>query len=342
MTATTHSRTTRFAGVAPGRGTFPMAANMLILAGTIVCRDAGGRAVSGIDDNNAFPAMGKASSNFDNRTTAPEGGGAGAINCEVEYGVFGWAFTGTTPVGGQVVYVVDNQTVSLDSDSGTRGIAGYVTYTEGTTCYVLMGPTVAGQIVIAASEASQLDTAQADIDALQADALSAQSFIPIPITSWLDGGAPLAAFVDGSVNGVALVDSKAVGFRFNPVGQDTSTLSTSIAMPPDLDDAASVVLHVLAFRIGSSDTTTVLVGNAFFQEVGAAHTADTDAITVDSAALNAATTVVGEYTLTVAGADVPPAPCALTLTLAPSSALDADDLVIVGTWLEYTRKLLTS
>ena len=342
MTATTHPRNTDFKGVYPARGTYGVAANTLILRGTMVALDSDGRACVATDDNHAHAAVGKASATFDNRTTAPEGGAADAIYAEVEFGVFGWAFTGTTPKPGQVVYAVDNQTVSLDSDSGTRGLAGYVSQVIGTTCYVLMGPTVVGQIVIAASEAAQLDTAQTNIAALQVDALSAQSFIPIPLMSWTDAGAPLIAFVDGSANGVGLHDSEGFGFRFNPVGQDTSTLVTSVALPPDLDDAANVVLHVLAARVGASDTTAVLSGSAFFQAAGVAYTADADAITVDSAALDAATTVVGEYTLTIAAADVPAAPCSVTLTLAPSSALDADDLIIFGTWIEYTRKLLTA
>lgn len=327
MTAATTERDTRFTGLAPSVGDYPMAANELILRNTIVCSNASGELVAGVDGE-GFHALGRAAATFDNRTSAPSGGDAGAINGHVEFGVFGWVLSGTEPVAGDRLYVVDNQTVSLDSDSGARGIAGYAVYTEGTTCFVHMGPTVVAQAI----ELAELVT----------DATSAQAFIPVPITAWTDGGAPLAAFADGTVNGLQLADSEALGFRFNPVGEDTTVLSTSVAMPPDLDDAHDVVLHVMAFRVGSADTTAVLVGGAFFHTVGAAHTADADAITVDSAALAAATTVVTEYTLTIAAADVPAAPAALTLTLAPSAALDADDLVIVGTWIEYTRALRAS
>jgi hypothetical protein len=346
MSATTVERTKRFAGLVPGRGTLSAAANKLFLKGTIVQIDAAGRATPGVDGN-GFHAAGVASSTFYNRTTDPSGGGADAIDVEVEYGVFGFYFTGTTPEPGQTVWVVDNQTVSTDSDTGARGVAGVCLEVRDdqagvAQCYVWMNPAVAELFSDDSALSTAVTTAQTDIDALQADALTAQAFIPIPIFTWLDGGAPMAAFVDGSVNGTQLTDSEAAGFRFNPVGQDTSVLSTSVPLPADLDDAADIVLHVMCFRVGSSDTTTVLAGNAFFQTVGAAHTADADAITVDSAAIDAATTVVEEVTLTIAAADVPAAPCTLTLTLAPSAALDADDLVIVGTWLEYTRALLTA
>lgn len=348
MTATTQYRMTPTAGEYPHRGTLEVAANTLCLGGTIACVNSDGRTTPGALDA-GLAAIGKYSHTSANLTTSESGGAAGAVSADIEYGVFGWAYSGTAPKPGQVVFVLDNQTVTIDSNAGARGIAGYCAELVDGLCWVYMGPTVAGQIVIAAAEAADLDQAQTDIntaeaaiDALEADALSAQCCIPIPITSWLDGGAPVAAFVDGSVNGVALVDSEGVGFRFNPVGDDASVLSTSVALPADLDDAADVVLHVAACRIGSSDTTTVLSGTAFFQTMGAAYDADADAITVDSAALDAATKVVTEYTLTIAAADVPAAPGVLTITIAPSSALDADDLVIFGTWIEYTRKLRTA
>jgi hypothetical protein len=319
-----------------------------LIGGTIAVVNSDGNVQAPVDGD-GFNACGILVADVDNRATTELGGGAGAVNAAVNYGTFGVGYTGTAPKPGQVVFVVDNQTVSIDSDSSQRGIAGLCVEQRNGMAYVAMGPQVVGMIAIAAAEAADLDQAQTDIntaeaaiDALEADALSAQAFIPIPLTSWLDGGAPMAAFVDGSVNGVALVDSEVVGFRFNPVGEDTSVLSTSVALPPDLDDAADVVLHVAAARIGAADTTTVLSGGAFFQTMGAAYDADADAITVDSAALAAATKVVTEYTLTIAAADVPAAPAVLTLTLAPSAALDADDLVICGTWIEYTRKLRTA
>lgn len=348
MTATSTYRATPWAGEFPHRGTFAVAANTFCLGGTIACVDADGRTTPGAL-NAGLNAVGKYGHHVANLTTSESGGAAGAVDADIQYGIFGWLYDGTVPEPGQVVFVLDNQTVTIDSNAGARGIAGYCAELRDGLCWVLMGPTVVGQIVIAADVEADLDQAETDIDnletvvdALEVDSLSAQCFVPIPLTSWLDGGAPMAAFVDGSVNGVALVDSEVVGFRFNPVGEDTSVLSTSVALPPDLDDAADVVLHVAAARIGAADTTTVLSGAAFFQTMGAAYDADADAITVDSAALAAATKVVTEYTLTIAAADVPAAPAVLTLTLAPSAALDADDLVICGTWIEYTRKLRTA
>lgn len=341
MASATRYRLKDFAGLTPARGTEPVAANTLLVGGTMVCRNASGYIQAPVDGD-GFNVVGILAEDVDNRTTTDLGGGAGAKDATIEYGVFAMGYTGTLPKSSQVVYSVDNQTVSIDSDSAGRGIAGIVSEVRDGVVYVLFSPVIAGMITIEAAVAADVVQAQADIDALEADALSAQELIQIPLTAWTDSGGPLVAFNDGVANGLALVDSEALGIRFNPVGEDTSTLVTSVALPADLDDAEDLVLHVLAFRVGSADTTTVLSGSAFFQVPGAAHTADADAIAADSAALNAATTVVQEVTLTMAAADVPAAPASVTITLAPSSALDADDLVITSTWLEYTRKLRTA
>jgi hypothetical protein len=343
MASTTSYRCTQTA--LGNRVTLPVAANMLCLGGTIACVDADGRTTPGAL-NAGLAAVGKYEFTVSNLSASSTGGAAGAVDAEIISGIFGWLYDGTAPKPGQIVFVLDNQTVTLDSNSGARGIAGYCSELREGLCWVEMGPTVAGQIVIAAAEAADLDQAQLDIDAaeadvddLEADAARADSVVAIPLSSWLVDGAPAAAFADGTVNGLALVDSEMVALRVNPSADVAlPVLSTSVAMPQDLDDAADVVLHVMACRIGSADTTTVLQSNAFFQTAGAAYDADADAITADTVALDAATKVVAEYTTTIAAADVPAAPANMTLTITPSAALVADDLAICATWLEYTRK----
>jgi hypothetical protein len=347
VTATAIERLTPYAGIVPTKGTLPIAADTLILAGTIVCVNGDGRAVPGVDGE-GFAAVGKAVSTVDNRTEAPSGGAAGAEDIEIDFGVHGWAFTGTTPEPGQVVFVVDNQTVSVDSDSGQRGIAGYVSEVVGSTCYVQMGPTTAGQIVIASAEAADLDQAQIDIDAVEArlddletDALSVQHMIPIPLSSWrvASDGSAIPGFTDTTTDGYSLVNSEALGIRIN---DDTlAAWATSVVLPPDLDDAEDITFHVLGFRVGAADTTVVMTVGAFFQTVGAAHNASSDA-GGNTTAFDAATNVVSEETLTILAAAVPAAPAVMTLTMVPSVALDDDDLVVLGTWIECTRKLRTS
>lgn len=338
----------RFAGQYPTRGTFGVKANTLIKRGWTLCVDAAtGYAEPGAVDA-GHNAAGIASSNYDNRTTAPSGGAAGAIDAEVEYGVFGRAINGTEPKPGDTVFVYDNEAITLDSNSNARGVAGSVVEVRDSIAYVYFGPHVVGLVALAAVDQANIaqlqvdvDAAEVDIDALEADALTAQAQISIPITSWrVSTGAAIPAFSDGVADGFALVDSEALGLRIND--DSTTIFTTSVAMPQDLDDTADVVVHLLGFRVGAADTNACVTIGAFFQTVGAAHTADTNC-GGDSSTFGAATTVVSEETLTIAAADVPAAPCNLTLTMVvKNTTLADDDLVIVSTWLEYTRKLLTA
>lgn len=317
MTATVTARNTDGTTRAPSMGTYPIAANTLILKGTIVTLNASAEATPGVDGE-GFNMVGTAVSTVDNRTTAPSGGGAGAEDIEVTFGVEGWFFAEGTPLAMQRVYVVDNQTVSTSSAGGTRGVAGFVTEVRddifGTPqTYVHSGPSVTA-----------------------AAATSLQGVIAIPVSDVrLATGAVLPAFSDDSADGLALVNSEAFGIRFNNGVFDD--MATSVALPDDVDSTMDMTLHVLGFRIGGADPTAVLTFEAFFQEVGSAHTADSDA-GGDTTPFDGATTIVTVETLTLAAADIPDSPSGLTLTIVAEAALDADDLVVVGMWLEYTRK----
>jgi len=345
MTAATTPQNKTFVGDYPRSGSPAQAADTLILRHTLVSVDSSGRAnpyAESTDGSASLNVLGIAKATFDNRTTAPEGGGAGAIRTEVEFGVWEFAYSGTAPDPGEVLWALDNQTVTLTSTcttgGGTRGLAGYCVSTDTVrgTCRVLLGPTVVGQIVIAASEASQLDTAQADILELQTDAESAACEKEIPLGSGrLATGAAIAAFTDGSVDGFQLADSEGFGIRFNP--SVLTALAFSVDIPADADDAEAIVLHAKGCRIGAADTTTVLAVGAFAHETGDAHTADADA-GGNTSAFDGATTVITDETLSFA-AGVLPAGSTVSLTVAPSAALDADDLLLLGLRLVYTRKM---
>lgn len=341
MAALTLERLTRFAGLVPARGTFPIAANVRIFKGSMVAIDVSGRArPAGTIASGALSALGKASATYDNRTGSELGGGAAAVDVEVEYGVFEWTPDVTDPpTGPGVVFMVDDQTVSDDNDTDARGIAGFVSEINNGRAYVWMGPHIVGMIAIAASEAAQLDTAQTDIAALEVDALSSQAFVHVPIKNFslAANGAPLIVFNDGVADGLDYDEGQS--YRFNP--GSTAAIGVTVPMPPDLDATENVVLHMLASRVGAADTTAAVTVAAFFQTVAAAHDADANAGGATGAAAGA-TTVVSELTRTILAADVPAAPCALSFSLVPTAALDADDLRIHAVWIEYTRALRVS
>lgn len=354
MTALSIERLTDFAGLTPSRGTFGIKANKRIFKGALVGLDSAGRAMPGDTiANGCLAGVGKASATYDNRTGSELGGSADACDVEVEYGVFG--FKSATGGGddiaaddvGKVCYVVDDQTVALTNGSDTRGIAGFITEVRAGVVYVYMGPHVAGMIVIAASEASQLDDAQADILALQVDAATANAYVPIPLTSFVDAdGDPLAKFVSaGSPTfGFALADSEALCLRWNNDATPGTALC-QISLPPDLDDGEDALLEFLCSKSGATvgDATT-LTCTAFLVASGNLHDADANAGGVTDALVgNAAAKTTDTLTLTIAAADIPAGAHSMTFTVTPTAGtLGTDDLMIHSVRLRYTRKIQTS
>lgn len=180
MTATTTFRMTQASGLVPSKGTYGCATNVLILGGTMVSVDADGRADVITNGQNI---CGVAVATIDNRTTAPEGGAADALKCDVAYGVHGFAYDGTAPEPGDVVYALDNQTVTLDSNSGVRGVAGYCSELREGLCWVYISPVVSGEIAAGRIQHRQLVVDESDITAAAAtETLSIGAVLPANAT----------------------------------------------------------------------------------------------------------------------------------------------------------------
>lgn len=324
MTATTTVILPKFAGNYPARLTLPIAADTLIIKGTQVAKDAAGRAVMSTDGD-GFPVMGKASATFDNRTGSEAGGAAGALDAEIECGIFGRKIDGTTPQPGDIVFAVDNQTVSLDPDGGARGKAGYVHEVQGTIAYVYQAP----EAVISAADV--------DLAVVEADLARENAHFDIPISAFriYSSGLVAGAWVDGGDDGI---DSTAEshGLRWNP--GSTVAFAASLNLPPDIAAGSPITIHLLGCRVGADDATAAITCGVFFRVPGAAFNADADA-GGDSSAFDGATTVVTEETLVVAAGDVPDAaPASMLLTVVPTAALNADDLILHGVRCTYTRE----
>lgn len=297
----------RFAGQIPGKGSFGIAANTLLYKGQTVTQDSAGRAaVPGAGQN----ALGISSSTFNNRTGAPSGGAADAMIAEVEYGVFGRAYIGPAPRTGQVVYVVDNQTVSLDP-TGSRGIAGVCSETKNGYCYTFMGP-----VAIAIAEA--LQGAQA---------------IDLPLGSFrLSTGAAIPAFASNSADGFVLDASEGFGIRIN---DDSTTIFVNQArLPESVPAGSTLTLHVLASRVGAADAAAAtLTPHVFRNREGAAYDAGSDLVTGDFGLLSGATKVVTELTKAIDQNSGAQAGDVLSVTLVAAAGLANDDAIIHAVWI---------
>ena len=364
--ASTDTKATVTYGPYPRIGTYPVAANTLLYKGCMIALDSSGRAVNYEDDGNGYNVVGVARLEVDNRTTAPSGGGAGAMSIDVEFGVFEFAYNGSAPVPRTVVYAYDNDTVSATATSavsGFRGVAGVVIQTDSTagTCRVFISAWTQDMADMAASltaleaevgdytggggaeadVATGVVQAETDVIALELDANTAAYEISLSAPQeWrLSTGAAIPAFNDGVADGIALDDSEAVGLRIND--DSTTTFMTSVKIPDDVDDTAALTLHVRGYRTGTTDTTTTLTVAAFAHETGDVHTDDADAGGSTTAFDHATADTITEETLAFA-AGVLPAGSNVSLTFTVDANLDDDDLVILDAWLVGTRVQHTS
>lgn len=187
----------------------------------------------------------------------------------------------------------------------------------------------------------------ASVADLYASARSTQAQVNVPLaTGILAAGTPMAAFADNAASqpGVTLVDSKAVGIRWNNAATQVAVWY-NVPLPQELDDTADIVIHALVSKTGATvgDAVT-LTYTAFFQTVAALHDADTDCGGVSDALVgNATAKTVTELTRAIAAADVPPAPCGLSFSIKPTNGLlGTDDAIVSAIWIEYKRKPLTS
>jgi len=214
-------------------------------------------------------------------------------------------------------------------------------------CVHPFAATAAGSISIAdAGGFTSTATVEAALQEIYQHIASAQAIINLPLGAWTEqDGTALADFADGdSTTPGWSAGDEGFGIRWNNHA-NPDPISTSVPYPPDLDASADVVLHVLAAKVGATvgDAVTWLV-EAFENIDAALYDADTDFGGTSSAMTgDAATKTCQEETLTLAAANITGSPGVLTLTLQPTDGtLGTDDVIVLGVWLEYTRKILTS
>lgn len=250
---------------------------------------------------------------------------------------------------GTVLYGADHGMVS-DASSGTaQGIAFEVGADNQHIRVAIWSvkSTTAGTVSVAdAGGFTSEVTAEACLMEIYQHLLSEQAFLNLPLGAWTEqDGTALADFAAGSfaVPGWNAGD-ECFGIRWNDHA-NPDPISTSVPIPPDLDDSADVIVHIAAAKVGATvgDAVTFTI-EAFNNVVGAAYDADDDFGGASSAMTGDATTkTVQEETLTLAATNVAAAPCVLSLTLQPTDGtLGTDDVIVLGVWLEYTRKCLTS
>ncbi len=230
---------------------------------------------------------------------------------------------GATHIG-STCYIKDDETVSSSSATNTRSVAGMVLAVRSTGVLVLHGLGVQG----ATGASGNPGDFEVNV-ALESGHLAA--------------GTPLAAFADGDsvTPGLALDNSEAGGVRWNNHATPAAVFKT-VPLPTDIDEAEDLVVEILASKTGATDAddTTFTVG-AFFHTVGALRDADANAGGATSAMVGTATSkTVQRVTLTIAAADVPAGPFAVTLSVKPTDGtLGTDDVTVPSVKIMGARSL---
>jgi hypothetical protein len=206
--------------------------------------------------------------------------------------------------------------------------------------YQVLSTTAATVSVADTGSFTAATTVEAALAEIYQHLKSAQGFIPVPLTSLREvttNDIPNAA----GNGGVLATDSTPTleytngdtdsCLRVLWAASNADPVCFQVPLPPDLNDAADVVIHFRAAMAGATDTP-VLSADCFFNE------GDTK-VEDDSAAVTG--TTFAEYTITVAAADVPAGAQTLSCELTPG-AHTTDTLSLTALWIEYTRTILTS
>lgn len=340
---------------------FPMAASEKIFGGALACVNAAGYALEG-SDTAGLIFQGIAMSQEDNSS-----GGNGDKSVVLRRRGLALVNMGTAISQANVgdnVFLVDDQTVDLTANVTNHIFCGVIAkYVTTLLAWIDIEPAIkqadvathiadgtgahAASAISYADSGTFTDADEVDeaLDEIYQHLLSAQGMIPIPTPVFSAAGVALAAFSDGAsdVPGYC-VTAKGLGIRWNNHAAPLA-VGAKVIVPPDADVTANMVLNILAAKTGATagDATKFTVG-AYNNDVGEAYDfdstfgGDTGAMTGDATAKT-----VQHVTLTLALANLTAYPAAIELTIKPKDGtLGVDDVIMLGAWITYTKKVLTS
>ncbi len=224
-----------------------------------------------------------------------------------------------------------------DTSSGTAFFKALEAATAaGDIVEVILHPgvsTTAATVSIAdAGTYTTTTTVEAALQEVYAHLLNAQNFIGIPLATLLEGdGTNVVGTLDEATTPVldmANGDTDS-GLVLTWAASNSDPVVFQVPLPPDLNVAADLVVHLRAKSGGATDTP-VIASDAYFNEG--------DTKVEDASATLGAT--YEEKTITIAAADIPAGAQTLTVELTPG-AHTTDTVVLSALWIEYTKTLLS-
>lgn len=267
-------------------------------------------------------------------------GGNSATETTVYFGPFTGNFSvkgvdgsGNSAVAvGDAIYYVDADTPKLSKKaSGYFFGFAMATVNSGSTATIEVAHVDAGAWT---GTVNTGDIATGAVTAAKLSTTLKTGFIPVPLTSVREvvsnnitnaagnGGllasdtTPIFEFTNGDTDSA---------LRLRWAASNSDAIVFQVPLPPDLDDASNVEVHLRAAMAGATDTP-VISADSYFNE------GDTK-VEDDSAALSAS---IAEKTISIDAGDVPSGAQTLTVELTPG-AHTTDALHLYAIWVEYTR-----
>jgi hypothetical protein len=333
----------------------PVGASKTIYAGGLVALDGSTRYAEAASDASGKIFAGVA------REYVANGAVAAAVTVVVHRrGLFLFAISScaTTDVG-KAVFVVDDQTVGLSTEVSNAIFVGVIAKRESaTSCWVDILPAYnmsdvaahiadtsaahAASAVSIADAGSFTSTAQVEaaLQEIYQSLVSIQGFVPLTLMQWREVSS--MAVGNAAANGGLLAsDTTPILQPINGAtdgcqelvwaASNNDPIATTVALPPDLDDTADLVLHTRIVSGGTTDAVGFTV-DTWFNEG--------DTKVSDTSETNQTATWAEKIT-TIAAADVPAGAQTITISLTPV-AHTTNTLALSAAWLEYKTKLRTS
>jgi hypothetical protein len=226
--------------------------------------------------------------------------------------------------------------IALEEATNSGDIIEFIDFTVISTTAATVSAAAGGLSIPATVQAALAELYQGLVKTVQ-------GFLPIPLTSFRELAAGI--FINAAGNGGLLAtDTTPIlsnigdgdGMRIAWAAGNTDQIEAQVILPPDCDGTADVVVHMLASKDANNNNACHLDGEAYFGE------SDADCFPGASAA-NLLVQAKGEYTATIAGADVPDTQADANMTLVLMPEAHAGDAVYLhAVWIEYKKKLLTT
>jgi hypothetical protein len=223
--------------------------------------------------------------------------------------------------------------VALDEATANNDIIRFIDFTVISTTAATVSIADAGSLITGV-------TVEAALAEIMTGIKTAQGFVPIPLQSFREVSSGVVG--NAAANGGVLAsDTTPILTSINAAtdgcqiikwaASNNDVIAVSIPLPPDLDDAAAVVVHCRIVSAGTTDAVGFTV-SGWFNE------GDTK---VDATSGTNQTTTWSEVTASFGASDVPAGAQTMTIFLTPV-AHTTDYLSMSACWLEYTQKCLTS